>query len=134
MPRAALPFTNADGHGPDHARDMTGGAENVVNQIRRSCLAIGAGDADHTDLERRMPIKLSRDGGERATTVRRENTGQVCLDRALDKQRRGAPARRIRDKVVSVGIATAESREERSGLDEARVAANSADRGFFRAN
>ena len=93
----------------------------MIDQVRRRRLAVRAGDADDTKMQRRMVVVLRGNRSQCGTTVGHLNLRQRRRRRRFNQERHRASLLCVRDELVTVEIGASQRREQISWLDQAGV-------------
>ena len=79
-----------------------GGLEQVANEERRGGLAVGAGDAHHVELGRRIAVEACRSRPHRRPHVVHHDLRHAEVEPPLGHERGGTALDRIRSEIVAV--------------------------------
>ena len=117
--------------GADQADLRAGpGLQNVLDEISCRRLAVGAGDADHLHLPRRIAEEIARGDGQGVSAVLHEHIRHVAFRDALAQHGGGALLCSGGDETVAVADRADDGRKQIAGPGAAGVIADIADLGL----
>ena len=103
------------------------GLQDVLDEVSGGGLAVGAGDADHGHLPRRVAEEVASGDGQSIAGILHQNIGDLPLGRALAQHHSRALFRSGGDKVMSVADRAHNGDEEIAAAGAAGIIADAGD-------